>query len=108
MKYTKDETDALLGLIILLRGNERFNKTHTKKSIKQTQALYHVFNKNMYPSSEFRYDLSLLFDYKPRSIQIWFQNKRQAYNKALGKSVRKMFYHKRPVDMNDVLEYFVN
>ncbi|ORX52043.1 homeobox-domain-containing protein [Hesseltinella vesiculosa] len=47
----------------------------------QLRVLNHVFNHTCFPSTELRMQLSKQLDMPPRTIQIWFQNKRQALKK---------------------------
>ncbi|KAJ9075732.1 hypothetical protein DSO57_1003477 [Entomophthora muscae] len=54
-------------------------------SMRQKDVLSRVFRQSFFPSTEMRNQLALDLDMTPRAVQIWFQNKRQAWrtkNKA--------------------------
>ncbi|KAF7729255.1 hypothetical protein EC973_004785 [Apophysomyces ossiformis] len=44
----------------------------------QLSVLNHVFNQTYFPSTELRIELGKLLGMSPRTVQIWFQNKRQS------------------------------
>ena len=63
-----------------LRASRRSRaKTKRKRaSPSQLAVLNRVFNQTYFPSTELRNELGKQLDMNPRTVQIWFQNKRQA------------------------------
>lgn len=53
-----------------------------KKSPLQLNVLKELFKITQFPSTQTRNDLSLLINIPQRSIQVWFQNTRQASKKG--------------------------
>jgi hypothetical protein len=53
-----------------------------RATVSQTQALQKVFEKTAFPSTALREALARRLDMTPRTVQIWFQNKRQAARKC--------------------------
>ncbi|EQB62012.1 homeobox domain-containing protein [Vairimorpha apis BRL 01] len=104
MKYSKIEFEAVLGIISIFKGNN-ITKSNSLKSTRQIKILNYVFKLNMYPSADLRYDLSILLNYSPRTIQIWFQNKRQSL-KLRNKNFTKMFYRGKDVNLNNIISLF--
>lgn len=104
MKYSKSEFEAFLGIISIFKDNKTL-RSHSLKSTKQLKILNYVFKLNMYPSADLRYDLSLLLNYSPRTIQIWFQNKRQSL-KPRNKNITKMFYNGKDVNLYIIIMLF--
>ncbi len=77
------ETNALLG-IMKLRNVGRFDEQNVKfkKSAFQTKVLECIYEITQFPSSNTRKDISILLSMPEKSVQVWFQNSRQA-NKRL-------------------------
>lgn len=48
----------------------------------QTQTLQNVFARTAFPSTALREALARSLGMRPRTVQIWFQNKRQATRKS--------------------------
>lgn len=73
------EIQAVMG-IMKLRNAWKFEELTIKfkKSPFQTKVLERVFRITNFPSSTTRKDLSLLLSMPEKSIQVWFQNARQA------------------------------
>lgn len=75
MIITEREAIALIGLLKL---NHRNTTILSKpKNIFQIELLSRVFNITKFPSEEVKRDLSIILSLSYKSIQIWFQNKRQ-------------------------------
>ncbi|KAI8639343.1 hypothetical protein BD408DRAFT_421624 [Parasitella parasitica] len=53
-----------------------------RATVLQTQALQKVFDKTAFPSTGLRENLARHLGMSPRTVQIWFQNKRQAARKV--------------------------
>ncbi|KAI7882652.1 hypothetical protein K492DRAFT_193322 [Lichtheimia hyalospora FSU 10163] len=72
------------------RANTRSRaKTKRKRaSPSQLAVLNRVFNQTYFPSTELRNELGKQLDMNPRTVQIWFQNKRQAL-RARDRACRK-------------------
>ncbi|KAJ1980732.1 hypothetical protein H4R34_002349 [Dimargaris verticillata] len=49
-----------------------------RATAEQVQVLTHVFEQTYFPSTELRHQLAKQLNMTPRTVQIWFQNKRQA------------------------------
>ncbi|KAL0080893.1 hypothetical protein J3Q64DRAFT_1607791, partial [Phycomyces blakesleeanus] len=49
-----------------------------RASAPQLAVLNRVFSQTYFPSTELRIDLGKQLNMSPRTVQIWFQNKRQA------------------------------
>lgn len=73
------EIQAIMG-IMKLRNTWKFEELTIKfkKSPFQTKVLERIFRITNFPSSATRKDLSLLLSMPEKSIQVWFQNARQA------------------------------
>lgn len=82
------EIQAVMG-IMKLRNTWKFDEQTIKfkKSPFQTKVLERMFGITNFPSSATRKDLSLLLSMPEKSIQVWFQNARQA-NKRMKISSR--------------------
>lgn len=84
-ELTKPEKEmtALLG-ILKLRNFGRFEEQNVKfkKSTFQTKVLECIYEITCFPSSNTRKDLAILLSMPEKSVQVWFQNSRQA-NKRL-------------------------
>lgn len=83
-RYTKSEIiekelQALSGMI-KLRYVSKFRNycSKFKKSAFQTKVLKSVYEITCFPSSSTRKDLAILLTMPEKSVQIWFQNTRQA------------------------------
>lgn len=76
------EADAIIGL---LKFNSAKRKAYVgekiKKSALQQNVLKKVYNITNFPSTETRNELALLLGIPQRSIQVWFQNRRQINRK---------------------------
>lgn len=85
------EADAILGLL-LLKYNGKIDKkreyNYKFKSGLQVSMLKKVFKMTQYPSTDTRLNIAILLDMQPRTIQIWFQNMRQAVKEESPKDVR--------------------
>jgi len=79
----KRELYALMG-ILKLKNTGKFDEQNVKfkKSAFQTKVLEHVYEITCFPSSITRKDLAILLSMPEKSVQVWFQNSRQA-NKRL-------------------------
>ncbi|KAI8065506.1 homeobox domain-containing protein, partial [Gongronella butleri] len=49
-----------------------------RANAKQLQILNQVFERTFFPSTQMRAELGRQLGMSPRTVQIWFQNKRQA------------------------------
>lgn len=78
MELKKSEIDAAIGL---LKINALKKKTlfglKVKKTLLQQSVLKSVYEITNFPSTETRNELALLLGISQRSVQVWFQNKRQ-------------------------------
>lgn len=77
------ELEAVVGML-KLRKSFVFRKSYSekvKKSPFQTKVLQELFKITAFPSTATRKDLALILSIPPRSIQVWFQNARQASKK---------------------------
>ncbi|CAO3624230.1 unnamed protein product [Mucor fragilis] len=61
---------------------ELFKIKRRRATVSQTQALQRVFDKTAFPSTGLRENLARHLGMPPRTVQIWFQNKRQAARKV--------------------------
>ncbi|KAL7318448.1 hypothetical protein PS15m_001691 [Mucor circinelloides] len=59
-----------------------FKIKRRRATVSQTQALQRVFEKTAFPSTGLRENLARHLGMPPRTVQIWFQNKRQAARKV--------------------------
>ena len=77
------ELEAILGMLKLRRGKMTHAKwtEKVKKTPFQTGVLREIFKITEFPSTTTRRDLALLLSIPQRSIQVWFQNTRQAKRK---------------------------
>lgn len=77
------EMQALMG-IMKLKNIGRFDEQTVKfkKSTFQTKVLECIYELTCFPSSSTRKDLAILLSMPEKSVQVWFQNSRQA-NKRL-------------------------
>lgn len=57
--------------------NKKGRRSRTVMTTYQSKLLHEFFEKNAFPSTEMREELSASLGMKPRTIQIWFQNQRQ-------------------------------
>lgn len=57
--------------------NKSTRRSRTVMTAYQSKLLHDFFDRNPFPSTEMREDLSKSLGMKPRTIQIWFQNQRQ-------------------------------
>lgn len=75
MIIAEKEAIAVIGL---LKFNHKRNDIISKpKNTFQIQLLSRIFNLNKFPSEDVKQDLSIILSLSYKSIQIWFQNKRQ-------------------------------
>lgn len=75
MNMAENEAIAIIGL---LKFTQKKNDILSKpKNMFQTELLTRVFNLNKFPSEIVKQDLSIILSLSYKSIQIWFQNKRQ-------------------------------
>lgn len=77
------EIQAVMG-IMKLRNTRKFEEQNIKfkKSPFQIKVLEKIFKITNFPSSSTRKDLSLLLCMPEKSIQVWFQNARQAIKRT--------------------------
>ncbi len=77
------ELEALMGILKLKRGN--YSNLNWPEKIKKTpfqiKVLQEIFKITEFPSTSTRKNLSILLSIPQRSIQVWFQNTRQAKKK---------------------------
>lgn len=78
--------EAVLGLLKFKRGGSFYIpfQEKIKKTPFQIKVLSELFKMTEFPSTTTRKDLSLLLGIPQRSIQVWFQNSRQAKRKLKG------------------------
>lgn len=80
------ELEAALGLLKL--NGFQMNRYNIGKQVRktklQTRVLNRVFEISKFPSSKTIFDLALLINIHPKSIQKWFQNTRQTIKKKGG------------------------
>ncbi|GAA5806641.1 hypothetical protein HPULCUR_012184 [Helicostylum pulchrum] len=63
-------------------SDDDYMKIRRKRAtVKQTQTLQKVFERTAFPSTILRENLARHLGMSPRTVQIWFQNKRQAVRK---------------------------
>lgn len=63
--------------------DDDYSKIRRKRAtVKQTQALQKVFELTAFPSTILRENLARYLGMSPRTVQVWFQNKRQAARKT--------------------------
>lgn len=83
--YTENESIAIIALMQLSyttkQRREVFNKP---KNIFQTETLNRIFLINKFPSEEVKRDLGYILNLSYKTVQIWFQNKRQRCKVELG------------------------
>lgn len=77
------ELEAVMGILKLKKGVVRQSgwAEKIKKTPFQVKVLQELFKLTEFPSTATRRDLSLLLSIPQRSIQVWFQNTRQAKKK---------------------------
>lgn len=77
------EADAICGLLKFtgLRKKKQLVGEKVKKSQLQQNVLKQVYEITNFPSTETRNELALLLGIPQRSIQVWFQNRRQITRK---------------------------
>ncbi|EOB13947.1 Homeobox protein HD-4 [Nosema bombycis CQ1] len=82
-KIDEITSEALTGLLKLKRDPNYRNDSHTKayryKSSYQRNILLKVSEITSYPCSLTRKNLGILLNLNSRSVQIWFQNRRQTF-----------------------------
>lgn len=83
MDLKKQEIDAAIGLLkINSMGRKKPSLgVKIKKTFLQQQVLKSVYQITSFPSTETRKELALLLGISQRSVQVWFQNKRQISRK---------------------------
>lgn len=80
--------EAAIGLLKLNSGVRRKRLGEkVKKTAFQQAVLRKVFEKTKFPSTDTRNNLSILLDIPTRSIQVWFQNRRQISRRKEKKDV---------------------
>lgn len=84
IKENKGEVaDSLVGILKLRYENENlFSNDKIRKTDLQTSALIELFKISNFPSTETREEIAILLGLPQRSVQIWFQNRRQQYKKV--------------------------
>lgn len=82
------EVQALMG-IMKLRNVGKFKEQTVKfkKSLFQTRVLEGVYEITNFPSTSTRKDLAILLSMPEKSVQVWFQNSRQANKKTRNQNV---------------------
>lgn len=77
------EADAICGLLKFtgMRRKRNFVGEKIKKSQLQQNVLKKVYDITNFPSTETRNELALLLSIPQRSVQVWFQNRRQICRK---------------------------
>lgn len=77
------ELEAAIGILKLKKSGSRMNtwSEKIKKTPYQVRVLQELFKVTEFPSTATRKDLALLLSIPQRSIQVWFQNTRQAKKK---------------------------
>lgn len=77
------ELEAIIGILKLKKGMTQNTgwSEKVKKTPFQIRVLQELFKITEFPSTTTRRDLSLLLSIPQRSIQVWFQNTRQAKKK---------------------------
>ncbi|ELA41752.1 uncharacterized protein VICG_01256 [Vittaforma corneae ATCC 50505] len=102
------ELHALMG-IMKLRNVGKFDEQNVKfkKSAFQTKVLECVYEITCFPSSSTRKDLAILLSMPEKSVQVWFQNSRQA-NKRLKNHVSMQNTEIFEVTVPQILEIIKN
>lgn len=97
------EADALCGLLkfIGMRRRKHFVGEKVKKSQLQQNVLKRVYDITNFPSTETRNELALLLGIPQRSIQVWFQNRRQITRKSKDKPILINEYNKFAAERDD-------
>lgn len=77
------ELEAVLGIMKFKKGGkeQHMSNEKIKKTPFQIKVLHELFKITQFPSTATRKDLALLLSIPARSIQVWFQNTRQARKK---------------------------
>lgn len=90
------EAAAVCGLLKFAEGRKKRQLLgeKVKKSQLQQTVLKKVYEITNFPSTETRNDLSILIGIPQRSIQVWFQNRRQITRKNKDKSQNPNDYNK--------------
>lgn len=83
MELKKSEVDAAIGLLKMsaLRRQRTSFGVKVKKTLLQQTVLKSVYKITNFPSTETRNEIALLLGISQRSVQVWFQNKRQISKK---------------------------
>ncbi|KRH95157.1 Transcription factor [Pseudoloma neurophilia] len=83
MEVRKSEIDAAIGLLKIssLKKKRIGFGVKVKKTNLQQSVLKSVYEITNFPSTETRNELALLLGISQRSVQVWFQNKRQISKK---------------------------
>lgn len=105
-----DETDSSTSI-----DEHRQNLKPKRKRIspEQLKVLNSVFQTTYFPSTQLRISLGLQLKLSPRTIQIWFQNRRQAYKikckneRPLSNGESKMSFAKERAKMKQTWSVFV-
>lgn len=84
LKMKKIVADSIIGILRLKNSQKRdFNVEKIRKTSLQKRVLLEVYKLTDFPSTNTREELALLLGLPHRSIQVWFQNKRQKNRKIL-------------------------
>ena len=68
-------------------SNRPVKPKRKRATSQQVNKLNEVFEQTFFPSSEVRLNLAMELGMTPRTVQIWFQNKRQGWRSEHNKSV---------------------
>lgn len=90
-KFKKNEVTAIFGLMKLNDPQYITNSTKYHKSDLQTRFLEEIYKVTNFPSTESRIDIAYLLSMPHRSVQVWFQNKRQR-TRTVDHNLRDYFY----------------
>jgi hypothetical protein len=97
------EMQALLGLLLMFNSGrcQAGRESRQKKTKFQKQVLQGIFQIKPYPTSQNRVDIGILLNLSPRTVGVWFQNKRHV---CRGK--RKVFEYQddsQEIDLRTIL-----
>lgn len=92
--------DSIVGMLKLKYDHNYSNiSDKTRKTELQTNVLTKIFLISNFPSSETREEIAILLGLSLRSVQIWFQNRRQASRRQIKEKIKKKHHsehHKSP------------
>lgn len=84
MHFTDKVADAIVGLLkIKYETNTFYFADKIKKTMFQRVVLSKIYNLSNFPSTETRDELAIIIGLPMRSVQIWFQNRRQQSRKSI-------------------------